>query len=137
MPWSAADPPAGAPQRQRGVLSRRLAGALLLTILGIGHVLFGVTNFGFVERLPGDLAVIGEGAGAVITGTVCIWAGVSRARGGWPWLVVLAASGVFVVMMALSVITGFSDPPMLLVSLTVPVISSTALLLDRQRASIG
>lgn len=56
MPWSAADPPAGAPQRQRGLLSRRLAGALLLTILGIGHVLFGVTNFGFVERLPGDLA---------------------------------------------------------------------------------
>ena len=108
----------------------RIVVALVLLALGLGHVLFALTNFGFVEELPDDLNVAAEGVGAAVAGAALAWAGVDRARGGRPWRVVMIAGAFFVATMVVSIATGASGPQMILVSLFAPALGATASVVD-------
>jgi hypothetical protein len=102
----------------------RIAVALIFGLLSVSHILFGFTNLGYVEELPGDLNVAAEGLGAIIAGLALASAALQDPRTLRPWLVLLLTGCVFLAAMLLSVATGASDPPMLLVALIVPLIGT-------------
>ena len=104
---------------------------MVLLVLGVGHVLFALTNFGFVEQLPEDLNIVAEGIGAMVAGAALGWAGVDRAKGGRPWRVVLLAGAFFVATMIVSIATGASDPQMILVALFAPALGVAASAVDK------
>ena len=122
--------PACSPE-ERGWPVARIVIALALVVLGLGHVFFALTNFGFVEQLPDDLNVLAEGVGAAVAGTALGWAGVNRARSGRPWRVVILAGAFFVATMIVSVATAASGPQMILISLFAPVLGAIASVVDR------
>ena len=114
----------------KGVTIARIAVAVVLLVLGLGHVLFALTNFGFVEELPEDLNIAAEGVGAAVAGAALGWAGMDRARGGRPWRVVMLAGTFFVATMIVSIATGASAPQMILVALFAPALGATASAVD-------
>ena len=105
---------------------------MVLLVLGLGHALFAMTNFGFVEQLPDDLNIAAEGVGAIVAGAALGWAGVDRARGGRPWRVVMLAGAFFVATMIVSIATGASDPQMILAALFAPALGAIASAVDNQ-----
>ena len=119
----------------KGVTFARIIVAVVLLALGLGHVLFALTNFGFVEQLPDDLNIVAEGVGAAVAGVALGWAGVHRARGGRPWRVVTLAGTFFVATMIVSIATGASGPQMILVALFAPALGATAFALDNRRST--
>ena len=112
----------------------RIAVALVLGLLSVWHILFGFTNLGYVEELPGDLDVAAEGLGAMIAGLTLAWAAPQKPNTMRPWRVLLLTGCVFLAAMLVSVATGASDPPMLLVALIVPLIGTVGLIATRSDA---
>lgn len=104
----------------------RISVGILLVLLGVFHILFGITNFGFVEGRH-DLNVLAEAVGATIAGIALLWTAVQFIRRTNPWPTLLIAGGLFASTMVISIVTGASDPPMLLVSLIAPVVAVVGL----------
>ena len=112
----------------------RILLAVGLAVLGVGHVLFGFANFGFVETLPDDLNVAAEGTGALVVGLALLWSAARALRGtAITWRMLLLAGGLFVATMIVSIATGASDPPMLLVSLAAPLVALIGLSVTGRR----
>ena len=112
----------------------RKAVAIVLGLLTISHLLFGFTNLGYVEELPADLNVAAEGLGAMIAGLALAWAAPQKPNSLRPWRVLLLTGCVFLAAMLVSVASGASDPPMLLVALIVPLIGTVGLIVTRSDA---
>ena len=116
--------------RSRG--AARLAVAVLLVGLGLGHFFFGLANFGFVERLPENLDVLVEGVSACIAAGSLLWAAADQVRRK-PWASkVVFGAVVFVLGMALSISTGASTPEMMQVVLPVLLVSGVKLILEKR-----
>ena len=109
----------------------RISVGILLVVLGIWHILFGITNFGFVEGSD-DLNVVAEAVGATIAGIALLWTAVQFIRRINPWRPLFIAGGIFVSTMIISIATGASDPPMLFVSLIAPVVAVVGLAQTRR-----
>jgi len=114
-----------------GSMGLRIAVALIFGLLSVWHILFGFTNLGYVEELPGDLNVAAEGLGAIIAGLALAWAALQDPRTLCPCLVLLLTGCVFLAAMLLSVATGASGPPMLLMALIVPLIGTVGFIVTR------
>ena len=68
----------------------RLIFAVVLIVLALGHVLFALANFGFVERLPDNLDVLIEGIAASIAAGSLFWGAINHIRGtAWAAFVVV------------------------------------------------
>jgi len=76
-------------------------------------------------------AAAAEGLGAIIAGLALAWTALQDPRTLRPWLVLLLTGCVFLAAMLLSVATGASDPPMLLVALIVPLIGTVGFIVTR------
>lgn len=113
----------------------RILVALVLTLLGLGHLLFGLANFRFVEELPGSLDVLLEGIAAATAAGTLFWAAVNHVRGRRWGVLVLLGGLAFAAGMVLSVTTGASTPGMLQV--VVPILSVAVVALLGERWSRG
>lgn len=91
----------------------RLLVAVLLAVLGLGHFLFALVNFGYVERLPDNLDVLIEGLGASLAGSFLVWSATRHGRQQRWGLIVLFGGVMFLAGMITSVSRGASSPSML------------------------
>lgn len=111
----------------------RLAVALFLLILAIGHSLFALANIGFIERLPKDLDVLVEAIGSSIAAAAFLWAAWNHFRRRAWGKIVLAGAAVFACAMTVSIFSGASSPEMIQVVIPALVVAVVRTLVERRR----
>ncbi len=113
----------------------RLLAAILLAVLAVGHFLFAVVNFGYVERLPENLDVLIERLSASLAAASLVWGANSHVQKK-PWGgIVLVGGFVFLAGMVTSVLSGASTPSMFQVVIPIFTLGIVRLLIERARPS--
>ena len=113
----------------------RVVVGLLLLGLALFHFIFGIANFGFVERLPENLDVLIEGVSAWVAAACLSWATRNHLRRKpWASSVVLGGS-VFTAGMLISIATGASTPEMIQVVAPVLLVGGVAWIIERPAMS--
>ena len=93
--------------------------------------MFALTNFGYVHNLPGDWEILLEGSGAAVAAAALAAGAVAIVRRRRAWIGVLAGTAVFAITMLVSVVTGTSDPQMLMLSVVIPACTAVFAAVER------
>lgn len=106
--------------------------AVLVILLGLGHLFFAVANFGFIDRLPENLDVMIEALTALIAAGALLWAAVNIIRRKPSAPIILIGGCAFLGGLLVSIAGGASTPEMLQVVIPVFAAGLIAVVLDRR-----